>query len=190
MPIERKPQAADKYIVRFPDGMREQIAATAKANNRTMNAEIVARLDQTFAPIAEDPNESALQRKRAEAKKTQIEQAQVGLTFIHMAIQFLEAECPDVLKSKSRALLKQSIAATEAALPQTHPRSLAETLRYLADSQAKCLALFTDLRALEFPDHVSNEEIAELAEDAHAALEKMSRAMERANRRRAASDKT
>lgn len=37
-------QAADKFIFRMPDGMREQIAAAAKANNRSMNAEIVARL--------------------------------------------------------------------------------------------------------------------------------------------------
>ncbi|RFP23174.1 Arc family DNA-binding protein [Duganella sp. BJB488] len=35
---------SDKYIVRFPPGMRDQIAADAKRNNRTMNAEIVDRL--------------------------------------------------------------------------------------------------------------------------------------------------
>lgn len=35
---------SDKYIVRFPDGMRDQIAADAKRNNRTMNAEIIERL--------------------------------------------------------------------------------------------------------------------------------------------------
>jgi hypothetical protein len=47
-PPPRTAQDADKYIVRFPDGMRDQIAAAAKANNRSMNAEIVARLQQTF----------------------------------------------------------------------------------------------------------------------------------------------
>ncbi|WP_027467658.1 Arc family DNA-binding protein [Deefgea rivuli] len=41
-------QSADKYILRYPDGMREQIAAAAKANNRSMNAEIVARLQSSF----------------------------------------------------------------------------------------------------------------------------------------------
>lgn len=35
---------ADKVLVRMPDGMRDRIKAEAKANNRTMNAEIVARL--------------------------------------------------------------------------------------------------------------------------------------------------
>ena len=39
---------ADKYIVRLPEGMRERIKAAAEANNRTMNAEIVARLQASF----------------------------------------------------------------------------------------------------------------------------------------------
>lgn len=42
-------RTADQFVVRFPDGMRDQIAALAKANNRSMNAEIVARLQQTLA---------------------------------------------------------------------------------------------------------------------------------------------
>lgn len=48
MAEERTPQNADKYIVRFPDGMRDRIADAAKASNRSMNAEIVARLQRTF----------------------------------------------------------------------------------------------------------------------------------------------
>lgn len=39
---------ADKYVVRFPDGMRDKIAEAAKANSRSMNAEIVARLEASF----------------------------------------------------------------------------------------------------------------------------------------------
>jgi hypothetical protein len=38
----------DKFIIRLPDGMRERIKAAADANNRTMTAEIVARLRMTF----------------------------------------------------------------------------------------------------------------------------------------------
>ncbi|MDD2711303.1 MAG: Arc family DNA-binding protein [Simplicispira sp.] len=40
---------ADKVLVRMPDGMRDHLKAAAKTNNRTMNAEIVARLQQSFA---------------------------------------------------------------------------------------------------------------------------------------------
>lgn len=39
---------ADKVLVRMPDGMRDNLKAAAKANNRTMNAEIVARLQASF----------------------------------------------------------------------------------------------------------------------------------------------
>ena len=38
----------DKFIVRLPDGMRDRIAEAAKANNRSMNSEIVARLLASF----------------------------------------------------------------------------------------------------------------------------------------------
>lgn len=37
-------QPEDKYIVRFPDGMRDQLKVAAKENNRSLNAEILARL--------------------------------------------------------------------------------------------------------------------------------------------------
>ena len=35
----------DQYIVRFPDGMRGQLKKAAKENNRSLNAEIIARLE-------------------------------------------------------------------------------------------------------------------------------------------------
>ncbi|OEI82498.1 Arc family DNA-binding protein [Brucella sp. BO3] len=41
-------ETADRYIVRFPDGMRDLIAEFAKENNRSMNAEIVSRLDESL----------------------------------------------------------------------------------------------------------------------------------------------
>lgn len=41
-------ETADRFQVRLPDGMRDRIKAAADANNRSMNAEIVARLDSTL----------------------------------------------------------------------------------------------------------------------------------------------
>lgn len=38
----------DKFIIRLPDGMRDQIKAAAEASGRSMTAEIVARLRLTF----------------------------------------------------------------------------------------------------------------------------------------------
>ena len=42
----RAPQNAEKFVLRLPDGMRDQIAHRAKKANRSMNAEIVAMLSQ------------------------------------------------------------------------------------------------------------------------------------------------
>lgn len=40
---------SDKFMLRFPDGMRDRIKAAADANGRSMNAEIIARLEASFA---------------------------------------------------------------------------------------------------------------------------------------------
>lgn len=48
-------QDQDKYILRFPEGMRERIKANATENNRSMNAEIVARLESSFE-ASKDPH--------------------------------------------------------------------------------------------------------------------------------------
>lgn len=41
-------EVADRFIVRLPDGMRDLIKEAAAANNRSMNAEIVHRLELSF----------------------------------------------------------------------------------------------------------------------------------------------
>lgn len=46
----RAPQTQDKYILRLPDGLRERIAEHAKANGRSMNAEIVRLLEINYPP--------------------------------------------------------------------------------------------------------------------------------------------
>ncbi|OWV87342.1 hypothetical protein ATY75_03260 [Rhizobium sp. N122] len=38
----------DKFMLRLPDGMRERIADAAKSNKRSMNAEIVAALEDAY----------------------------------------------------------------------------------------------------------------------------------------------
>ena len=38
----------DQFIVRLPDGMRERIRLAADRNNRSMNAEIVATLEEKY----------------------------------------------------------------------------------------------------------------------------------------------
>jgi hypothetical protein len=45
---DRTPQLADKYVLRMPEGMRDKITELAKANNRSMNAEMVLMLQQAI----------------------------------------------------------------------------------------------------------------------------------------------
>lgn len=42
----------DQFIVRLPEGMRDRIAQAAEAAARSMNAEIVKRLEDSFDPNA------------------------------------------------------------------------------------------------------------------------------------------
>ena len=39
----------ERFLVRFPDGMRDLIADAAKTNSRSMNSEIVARLTESLS---------------------------------------------------------------------------------------------------------------------------------------------
>lgn len=52
---DRAPQLADKYVLRMPDGMRDRLAELAKANNRSMNAEIVLILQQAIEARVHPP---------------------------------------------------------------------------------------------------------------------------------------
>lgn len=45
---------SERFMLRLPDGMRDRIKAAAEANNRSMNAEIVAALTEKF-PEPTDP---------------------------------------------------------------------------------------------------------------------------------------
>ena len=41
-------QPQDKYVLRLPDGMRDRLKAAADSRLRSMNAEIIARLEGSF----------------------------------------------------------------------------------------------------------------------------------------------
>ena len=58
-------------MLRLPDGMRDRIAEAAKTNNRTMNAEIVARLQQSF-----DAERTSSQAEREAADRRNIERGE------------------------------------------------------------------------------------------------------------------
>lgn len=41
-------RTADKFVVRLPEGMRDRIAEVARAQHRSMNSEIITRLEQSL----------------------------------------------------------------------------------------------------------------------------------------------
>ena len=41
-------RTADKFVVRLPDGLRERIADVARNHHRSMNSEIISRLEQSL----------------------------------------------------------------------------------------------------------------------------------------------
>lgn len=59
----------DRMIVRFPDGMRDKIAELAKANGRSMNAEVVGRLQRSFAF---DPGSQVAKEEEADPKMKEV----------------------------------------------------------------------------------------------------------------------
>lgn len=54
---KRSPQRGDKYILRLPEGLRDRVADAAKAANRSMNAEFVKRIEESFDGPAEDSDQ-------------------------------------------------------------------------------------------------------------------------------------
>ncbi|UMY16682.1 Arc family DNA-binding protein [Methylobacterium organophilum] len=49
MAAEATGRASDKFMLRLPDGMRDQLKVSAEENKRSMNAEIVARLEESLS---------------------------------------------------------------------------------------------------------------------------------------------
>lgn len=41
-------RTAEQFVIRFPEGMRSHIAESAERNHRSMNNEIIFRLERTF----------------------------------------------------------------------------------------------------------------------------------------------
>lgn len=50
---------SDKFMVRLPDGMRERLAAAARANRRSMNAELIVHLETALAASGAEPAKPA-----------------------------------------------------------------------------------------------------------------------------------
>lgn len=52
-----------QHKLRLPVELKEKIAESAKAHNRSMNADIVARLEQSFLTASDDEKDALLKEK-------------------------------------------------------------------------------------------------------------------------------
>jgi Arc-like DNA binding domain len=91
MVATRKPQEQEKYILRFPNGMRDQIASLAKLNNRSMNAEILSILQNGLELGASDPG-GGLANPSTSAFR--------GLNFIIETAKGLKGQLTELLAAK------------------------------------------------------------------------------------------
>lgn len=144
--MEQRPhQPEDKYIIRFPDGMRPSIAEAARANNRSMNAEIVARLQASFEGSGADDAEVLMEMARdlfATRQMAVILRHQVQA----MAIELSKRGCPKDLLSGPR----EALSATEFIEPQTAKTKL-NALKDLIDKLWGAPIPRKELRSLMLP---------------------------------------
>ncbi|EMW3576440.1 TPA: Arc family DNA-binding protein [Yersinia enterocolitica] len=60
---EKQVKDYEKFVVRFPDGMRDAIAEKAKASGRSMNSEIITAIEAWLSgEQAEDLSEKSVDR--------------------------------------------------------------------------------------------------------------------------------
>lgn len=76
----------DKFALRLPDGLRDTLATKATENNRSTNAEIVARLEQSIAA------ESGLQTKLTVADRLDILERQVSEIFVLLSSDLSQSD--------------------------------------------------------------------------------------------------
>lgn len=146
MPNERSPQTEDKYIVRFPEGMRDQLKAEAKRNNRTLNAEIVARLEGSLNPQAE---QNTAQEDLQSALKAQVMVSNAGLQLTSAAVRLLALELPDAINAKAFSIIKETLAAGIKAVPADADPLTDEAFDAVSTAVESLEATVRKLRALK-----------------------------------------
>lgn len=85
MAQESDSRGLDKVIVRLPDGMRDTLRDAAAENNRSMNAEIVARLEE-YPRILELQKMALVSDAKIEQLEKQLENAREQNVFLTKVI--------------------------------------------------------------------------------------------------------
>lgn len=104
-------QTSDKYVVRFPDGMRDRLKEAAHENGRSMNAEIIARIQQSFEPHAGD---EAL-RRQLEENTASLHRLENSTLLVHEVLSMLLTKNldPDLEQSPAATVIREFLQATK-----------------------------------------------------------------------------
>lgn len=99
---EKQVRDYDKFMLRFPDGMRDAIAERAKQNGRSMNAEIVQIIEDAMTPsptMLIGSHKELVERYRSLAKSLQENGTDEGWKdeFNKLSIAIVDAMTPLVL---------------------------------------------------------------------------------------------
>lgn len=87
----------DKFMLRFPDGMRDSIAERAKANGRSMNSEIVQILEDELQRSAMISALAKLQTKQI--SKVELNQPIDKTKFVIIPVNALEEIIENAVKN-------------------------------------------------------------------------------------------
>lgn len=147
-------RGSDQFVVRFPPGMRELVREAAEGSGRSMNAEILARLDQTFSAWPVVTVHPAIV-ERAQRYPDDVRRGfEVALTAQaeRMAEQYFPSELaslaelvrafdafsitvPDDKRAKIREALQALTNAAIMALPREKQNELAETFQAMSRAE-------------------------------------------------------
>lgn len=96
---------ADKFVVRLPEGMRDRIAVEARRNHRSMNSEIVARLETSLSQADEESGDEAEDAAGAARAGVGSEGPLVPMTLTEPELQLVR-RIRELGERKCRALLQ------------------------------------------------------------------------------------
>lgn len=124
---------AEKYIVRFPAGMRDTLKRAAKENSRTLNAEIVHRLQATLdsdeaafvAGFNEESERRAQSRVAAGAQQVAETMGHAkGTPELEQVVQALSEEMRAMLQKQTQELIDGFVRAGE--MQKNNPEAFAK----------------------------------------------------------------
>lgn len=122
----------DKFMLRLPAGMRDKIAQEAKSNSRSMNAEIVQRLEASFRRSMDDAEVISTMTELSDKALLAIKQRETAADFYRAAAAAASFSLANHLRTLSHKLGEKTDSALSNATAPTFGLDLKDTAAALA----------------------------------------------------------